>query len=68
MLRITSMYIILLFIFLAVFLYVISGMGVTAGVHRLWAHRSYKARLPLRILLAFMYTVAFEVRLLDPYF
>merc|ERR1719225_824305 len=28
-----------------------SGLGITAGVHRLWAHRSYKAALPLRALL-----------------
>ncbi|XP_054724780.1 acyl-CoA desaturase-like [Uloborus diversus] len=44
----------------AFILYIFSGMGVTAGAHRLWAHRSYKARLPLRIFLAFIYTVAFE--------
>lgn len=29
-----------------------SGMGMTVGAHRLWAHRSFKARLPLRIMLA----------------
>ncbi|XP_018495371.1 acyl-CoA Delta(11) desaturase [Galendromus occidentalis] len=28
-----------------------AGLGVTAGAHRLWSHRSYKARLPLRIVL-----------------
>ena len=28
-----------------------SGLGVTAGAHRLWTHKTYKARLPLRILL-----------------
>lgn len=28
-----------------------SAFGVTAGAHRLWTHRSYKARLPLKILL-----------------
>lgn len=38
----------LLFAFL---LWPISGLGVTAGVHRLWAHRSYTATLPLRIFL-----------------
>ncbi|KAJ9578217.1 hypothetical protein L9F63_005562, partial [Diploptera punctata] len=27
------------------------GIGVTAGAHRLWTHRSYKAKLPLRIIL-----------------
>ena len=25
-----------------------SSMGITAGAHRLWAHRSYKAKWPLR--------------------
>lgn len=36
------------------------GLGITAGAHRLWAHRSYKARFPLRVLLAFFNTVAFQ--------
>lgn len=26
-------------------------MGITAGYHRLWAHRAYEASLPLKILL-----------------
>ncbi|BES91584.1 Fatty acid desaturase [Nesidiocoris tenuis] len=34
-----------------------SGFGITAGVHRLWSHRSFKAKLPLRILLAFLFTI-----------
>ncbi|XP_053612496.1 (11Z)-hexadec-11-enoyl-CoA conjugase-like [Plodia interpunctella] len=34
-----------------------SGFGITAGVHRLWSHRAYRARLPLRILLAFLFTI-----------
>lgn len=25
-----------------------SSLGITAGAHRLWSHRSYKARWPLR--------------------
>lgn len=29
-----------------------SGISITAGYHRLWAHKAYQARLPLRILLA----------------
>ncbi|EFA12799.1 acyl-CoA Delta(11) desaturase-like isoform X1 [Tribolium castaneum] len=37
-----------------------SGIGVTAGAHRLWAHRTYKAKLPLRIYLAFCQTVALQ--------
>jgi len=36
------------------------GLGVTAGAHRLWAHRSYSARRPLRILLMILFTVAGE--------
>ena len=28
-----------------------SGLGVTAGSHRLWAHKSYQAKWPLRVFL-----------------
>lgn len=35
-------------------------MGVTAGAHRLWAHRAYEGKLPLRILLMIMQTTAIE--------
>ncbi|CAG0882359.1 unnamed protein product [Darwinula stevensoni] len=37
-----------------------SGFGITAGAHRLWAHRSYKAKWPLRLLLGFFNTIAFQ--------
>jgi stearoyl-CoA desaturase (delta-9 desaturase) len=40
--------------------YVMSGFGITAGAHRYWAHKSYKAKTPLRIFLAYMQTVAFQ--------
>lgn len=33
------------------FYYLFSGVGVTAGAHRLWAHKTYKAKLPLQIAL-----------------
>ncbi len=33
---------------------------MTAGAHRLWSHRSYKARLPLRCFLAFANSMATE--------
>lgn len=36
----------------SVIYYFNTGLGITAGYHRLWAHRSYKASLPLRIYLA----------------
>ncbi|KAL6237153.1 hypothetical protein BDW75DRAFT_238611 [Aspergillus navahoensis] len=32
--------------------YFITGLAITAGYHRLWAHSSYSATLPLRIWLA----------------
>lgn len=36
----------------AVLYYFFTGLGITAGYHRLWAHTSYSATLPLRIILA----------------
>jgi stearoyl-CoA desaturase (delta-9 desaturase) len=42
------------------FMHVFSGLGITAGAHRLWAHRSYKATLPARVLLMFMQSSAFQ--------
>lgn len=36
----------------------IGGFGVTGGAHRFWTHRSYKAKLPLRIILMLCYTLA----------
>ena len=38
-------------IFQVLFWYQICGLGVTAGLHRLWSHKSYKARLPTKVLL-----------------
>ncbi|XP_065212588.1 acyl-CoA Delta-9 desaturase-like [Planococcus citri] len=35
-----------------------AGFGVTAGAHRLWTHRAYKAKLPLQIILLVLYSVA----------
>ncbi|OXU32084.1 hypothetical protein TSAR_007841 [Trichomalopsis sarcophagae] len=35
-----------------------AGLGITAGAHRLWAHRSYSAKTPLRIFLAILYCMA----------
>ncbi|KAJ8915200.1 hypothetical protein NQ315_015423 [Exocentrus adspersus] len=46
---------------LFVYIYcVFTGLGTTAGAHRLWAHRTYKAKLPLRILLMIMQTTALQ--------
>ncbi|XP_070502648.1 acyl-CoA Delta12-desaturase-like [Chironomus tepperi] len=38
----------------------LSGFGITAGAHRLWAHGAFKANLALKILLAFFQTIAFQ--------
>ena len=29
----------------------VPGLGITAGAHRLWSHRTYKAKTPLRMML-----------------
>ncbi|XP_013412660.1 acyl-CoA desaturase isoform X2 [Lingula anatina] len=50
----------LLTIAFAILLYIGSAMGITAGAHRLWSHRSYKARLPLRTFLACLQSLAFQ--------
>lgn len=39
-------------------LWPISGLGITAGVHRLWAHRSYNASFPLRVVLMLANSIA----------
>jgi len=38
----------------------LSTFGITVGYHRLWSHKAYTARLPLRAALAFMGTLAFQ--------
>jgi stearoyl-CoA desaturase (delta-9 desaturase) len=40
----------------------IGAVGVTGGAHRYWTHRSYRAKLPLRILLAAIYLMAGMVK------
>jgi stearoyl-CoA desaturase (delta-9 desaturase) len=42
----------------AFFMYIIAGLGITAGVHRLWAHRSYKACFAYRFVLMIFNSVA----------
>lgn len=44
-------------------MYVASGLGITAGAHRLWAHKSYKAKWPLRLILIIFNTLAFQVNI-----
>nr|XP_023416389.1 stearoyl-CoA desaturase 5 isoform X2 [Cavia porcellus] len=45
---------------LSYFCFLVTALGVTAGAHRLWSHRSYKAKLPLRIFLAAANSMAFQ--------
>uniref|UniRef100_A0A0B7A1V2 Fatty acid desaturase domain-containing protein n=3 Tax=Arion vulgaris TaxID=1028688 RepID=A0A0B7A1V2_9EUPU len=44
----------------SVVMYWLAAMGITAGAHRLWSHRSYKARLPLRAFLALCNCISFQ--------
>lgn len=55
---------VLFFYFLAILMYQLAGFGITAGAHRLWSHRAYKAKWPLRLFLTFCNTLAFEVSIL----
>mmetsp|Transcript_41224 Transcript_41224/g.66855 ORF Transcript_41224/g.66855 Transcript_41224/m.66855 type:complete len:417 (+) Transcript_41224:279-1529(+) len=41
---------------LSVFYFFFSGLGITAGYHRYWSHKSYDAILPMEILLMLMGT------------
>lgn len=42
------------------FVGVTASVGITAGAHRLWAHRAYKAKWPLRVLLMILQTISFQ--------
>lgn len=42
-------------------MYQVSSIGITAGAHRLWSHRAYKAKWPLRVILIIFNTIAFQV-------
>lgn len=35
-------------------------LGITAGAHRLWAHRCYKATVPLQIILIIFNSLSFQ--------
>lgn len=52
-------------LFFVYILHLLGGLGITAGAHRLWAHRSYKAKLPYRILLGFFNTIAGQNSILE---
>lgn len=44
----------------AAVLLLLSGLGVTAGAHRLWSHRSYNAAWPLRLFLMLCQATSFQ--------
>lgn len=49
--------------FLAYILYMCSGLGITAGAHRLWSHNAYKANFPLRVVLMIFHSMAYQVNI-----
>ncbi|KAF5276873.1 hypothetical protein FQA39_LY06424 [Lamprigera yunnana] len=48
-----------------VVLYELGILGITAGVHRLWSHRSYKAKWQLRLFLTILQTLSFQDPIID---
>ncbi|XP_034944280.1 stearoyl-CoA desaturase 5-like isoform X2 [Chelonus insularis] len=45
------------------FMTYVNILGVTAGIHRFWSHRTYKATLPVRILLALFFYSAGQMKI-----
>ena len=43
------------------FLYLAGGFGVAGGAHRLYSHRTYKAKWPLKIILLICFSVSGQV-------
>ncbi|XP_061706537.1 acyl-CoA Delta-9 desaturase-like isoform X2 [Cydia pomonella] len=48
-----------------IFLYVTSILGITAGAHRLWSHRAYKAKWPLQLILMILQTSGLQYSVID---
>ncbi len=44
---------------------ILSSFGILAGAHRLWSHRSYKAKWQLRVILAVLQTIALQNDIYD---
>jgi stearoyl-CoA desaturase (delta-9 desaturase) len=49
----------------SVLFYNLTAFGITAGAHRYWCHQTFKAKTPLRFLLAFMQTVACQTSIYE---
>nr|QLI61963.1 desaturase 8 [Streltzoviella insularis] len=47
----------------AFFMTYVTIMGVTAGIHRFWSHRTYKATLPVRIMLAMFFYASGQMKI-----
>jgi len=47
-------------LYLALALWPLTGFGITAGAHRLWAHRTYKAHWSVRTLLMLLNSMAHQ--------
>jgi len=45
---------------LAYVCYLLSMLGVTCGVHRLWAHRTYEASFPVRLFIMFIFNMGHQ--------
>lgn len=43
----------------------LGALGVLCGSHRLWSHRAFKAKLPLRIFLMLMHTLSLQNDIYD---
>ncbi|RZB41578.1 FA desaturase domain containing protein [Asbolus verrucosus] len=39
---------------------IMSNQGITAGAHRLWSHKAFKVKLPLKVFLVVCQTIAFQ--------
>lgn len=50
---------------LVYFYAVLGGLGITAGAHRLWSHKSYKATTPLKVFLMLCNTIACQNSLVE---
>ena len=46
-------------------LYLMSGLGVTAGAHRYWAHKTYKAKTFLQVILMLFNCMAMQNHILE---
>lgn len=55
----------IIFLFVEIFLILVGLLGVNAGAHRLWAHRSYGANAFLRTLLMLFHTVTLTGSIYD---